>query len=87
MQIWQAERAGSQSEAGFNRGRSKFRGTEFGAKKKEAVFLLLLLYGEQRSELDALESQTGSDSASEGDNKSVNLNETRNFLDTELLDL
>lgn len=87
MQIWQAERAGSQSQAGFNRGRSKFRGTEFGAKKKKAVLLLLLLYGEQRSEVDGLEAQTGSDSASEGDNKSVKLNETRNFLDTGLLDL
>lgn len=85
MQIWQAERAGSQSEAVFNRGRSKFRGTEFGAKK--AVLLLLFLYGEQRSELDGLESHTGSDSALKGDNKSVNLNETRNFLDTGLLDL
>lgn len=85
MQIWQAERANSQSEAGFNRGRSKFRGTDFGAKKK-AVLLLLLSYGEQRSELDGLESQTGSDSASEEDSKSVNLNETRNFLDTGLLD-
>lgn len=86
MQIWQAERAGSQSEAGFNRGRSKFRGTEFGAKKK-AVLLLLLLYGEQRSELVGLESPTGSNFASEGDNKSVNLNETLNFLNIGLLDL
>lgn len=57
------------------------------ALKKKAVLLLLLLYGEQRSEVDGLEAPTGSDSASEGDNKSVKLNETRNFLDTGLLDL
>lgn len=68
-------------------GDPNFAGPSLALKKKKAVLLLLLLYGEQRSEVDGLEAQTGSDSASEGDNKSVKLNETRNFLDTGLLDL
>lgn len=78
MQIWQAERAGSQSEADFNRGRSKFRGTKFGAKKLFFFFCFSFM----ESGAPSWTSWSRSDTASEGHNKAVNLNETHNSPDT-----
>lgn len=65
MQIWQAERAASQSAARSNRGRSKFRGSKFGAKKALLPQLLSSCMESRSSELDGQESHNGSDSASE----------------------
>lgn len=49
MQIWQAERAGSQSEGDFNRGRSKFRGSKFGAKSCSSSSVAPLWRAERRA--------------------------------------
>lgn len=73
MQMWQVERAVSQSEAPSNRGRSKFRGTKFGGKKEPPLcsfffFSTSSVYCVWRAELGAgtdwnLQHRTGSNSA------------------------
>ena len=65
MQIWQAERAASQSGASPNRGRSKFRGMEFGAKKTVLPQLLSLVWRERSPEEDGQRPHTGTDPSSQ----------------------
>lgn len=59
----QAERAASQSEATYNRGRSEFRGTEFGAKKAIQLHLPCRWMERGHPEVDGQQSHTGSESA------------------------